>query len=79
MTKLMAAAGSAQALLLAVVVVGCATGACITGHISGTEYLGVLAGVGFGGGTVATAHVVGTQVNQAAASPAPVPTTQQMV
>lgn len=68
MTKLASALSTGQALILAVVVVGCATAAVITGHISGGDFLGILGGVGLTGGVVTTAHVVGTQVNTAAGS-----------
>lgn len=66
-----------QPLILGLAVVGSSTAAVITGHISGTDFLGVLAGLGVIGGSVTTAHVVGTQVNQAAttsALPSPPPT-----
>ena len=63
--------GSSQALVLALAVIGCATAAVITGHITSTDYLGLVAGVGVVGGTVTTAHVVGTQVNNAATPPPP--------
>lgn len=60
---------SSGGLWAAVVVLGVlasATVSVVTGHISGTEYVGVLAGLGIATGPVAAAHVVGKQVNQAA-------------
>lgn len=70
MNKLTTALTGTQPLLLALGVLGCATAACITGHISGTDFLAVAGVVGGGAGIVTTAHVVGTQVNTAAgASP----------
>lgn len=68
MTALVNALSTVQALLLALAIVGCATAATITGHLTGTELLGVFAGLGVIGGGVTTAHVVGTQINTAAGS-----------
>jgi hypothetical protein len=46
---------STQALITVCVVAGCATAACMTGHISGAELVGLLGGAGGLGGA---AHVV---------------------
>lgn len=64
----MSALTNAQALVLGVVTVGCATAGLLTGHLDQGAWLGVAGGVGGIGGLVTTAHVVGTQVNTAASS-----------
>jgi hypothetical protein len=58
-----------QALVMGLAIVGSATAAVITKAISAGDYLTIIAGTGVVGGTVATAHVVGTQVNKAAGTP----------
>lgn len=68
MTKIGSSLTGLSGLVSVLAVVGCATAAVITGHITGGDFLGVLAGTGLVSGTVGTAHVVGTQVNNAAAS-----------
>ena len=73
MKSLQALLNGNQALVLALSVIGCATAAVITGHISSSDFLGLVAGVGVVGGTVTTAHVVGTQINNAS-TPMPIPT-----
>lgn len=78
MTKLLTGMSANAALVFACVIVGCATGAVISGAIGSADYLAIIAGTGFAGGTVATAHVVGSQVNTAAGAsptvaPQPVP------
>jgi hypothetical protein len=84
-TKILTALSGMQALVLAVVVVGCATAAVIAGVISSSDFLAILTGTGVLGGTVATAHIVGTQVNtaagsgQPAAAPQPAPVAAQPV
>lgn len=67
----------AQALILGVVVVGCATAATITGHLTGNDLLVVLTGAVGAGGAVTAAHVGGTTAtnaitSSAATQPAPV-------
>lgn len=74
MKALVSAISPIQGLILAVTIVGCATAACLTGHISGQDLLGVFGGVTVIGGGVGVAHVVGTQVNTAAVSAVPAPT-----
>ena len=49
-----------QALVLGVVIVGCATAATITGHLTGTELLTALGLVGGGAAGVTGAHVGAT-------------------
>lgn len=73
MTKLLAALTGAQPLVLGIVTVGCATAGLLTGHLDQGAWLGVAGGVGGIGGLVTTAHVVGTQVNAAAAPSSPPP------
>lgn len=74
MDKIVSAITTAQALILGVVTLGCATAGLLTGHLDQGAWLGVAGGVGGIGGLVTTAHVVGSQVN-AAASPPPAPAT----
>lgn len=65
--------GGMGAVVVVLGVLASATVAVVTGHISGSEYVGVLAGLGIAGAPVATAHVVGTQVNRAAQASPPTP------
>ena len=54
-----------QAILLGVAVVGCATAATITGHLSGAELVSILTMVGGGTAGVVGAHVGASQVSAA--------------
>lgn len=70
MNTLLAAGKTAQALILGVVVVGCATAATITGHLTGNDLLTVFTTVGIGGAVVAGAHVGGSVATNAATTAA---------
>lgn len=77
MKALMGLLSGPQPLILGVVIIGCATAGLLTGHLDEAGWLGVTGGVAGGGVLATTAHVVGTQVNQAATGtspPAPVNT-----
>lgn len=71
MPNLLDAGKSVQALILGVVVIGCATAATVTGHLSGSDLMTVLLTVGTGGAVVAGAHVGGTVATQAATTAPP--------
>lgn len=75
MVKLASVVSTGQALILGVVVMGCATAAVVTGHISGSDFMTVT-GITLGaGGAVTAAHVGGVVANSsgaASAAPAPV-------
>ena len=75
MTKIFGALTAAQALVAGLAILGCATAALLTNHLTSTDFLGVLAGLGFISAPIATAHVVGTQVNAAANASTPTVTT----
>ena len=68
LTKLLSTPGVGP-VLLALGILGCVTATTITGHTTGTEFLGVVGVVGGTGGLVTTAHVVGNQVNAATTTP----------
>ena len=63
MGKLVSAVSTGQGLLLALALIGCATAALITGHLTSGDYMTVV-GVTVGiGGAVTAAHVGGTVAN----------------
>lgn len=66
MTRLLSGAQTAQAMIIGVVIVGCATAATITGHLTGEQLLATCTLVGGGAVGVTGAHV---GANAATASP----------
>ena len=73
MTKLVGAFTATQAAVLAVAIVGCATAATVTGHMSTDQYTSLLLTIGGGGIAVTGAHVGGNVASSTAAAPLPAP------